>query len=116
MLEAFKLPNNLPNKVNRKENEKKGNGDVEELGRVGPIERETPSLSASAGFLGTPRMKCDGGCCRDKSTRKGKGIGKNCEWEGISLRRFCLPKEASTNGQMGPKNAKVGGEVCSFLS
>lgn len=72
MPEAFKLPDNVPNKVNMKGRGKKDKEDVEELGRVGPIEREPPCLSTSADLFGTPRMKWDGGCCRDKATRKGK--------------------------------------------
>lgn len=115
MLEAFKLPNNLPNKVNRKENGKKGNGDVEELGRVGPIEREPPCLSASAGFLGTPTMKCDGGCCRDKSTRKGKVLERIVSGKGYHYGDSVCPKKQVQMGEWGQKMQKSVGKFVSFF-
>lgn len=102
MLEAFKLPINVPNKVNMKGRGKKDKGDVEELGRVGPIERETPCLSTSAGLFGAPRMKLDGRCCRDKATRKGKVLERIGSGKGYH-NSDSVAQEASADGQMGQK-------------
>lgn len=109
------MPNNLPNKVNRKENGKKGNGDVEELGRVGPIEREPPCLSASAGFLGTPRMNVDGGCCREKSTRKGKVLERIVSGKGYHYGDSVCPKKQVQMGKWGQKMQKSMGKFVLFF-